>query len=215
MAFDADYEAKAGWIDAVVNGSARTDRIVPPPDATRPTEQLLCLDDSFYIRGSAFPASDYFLAANSTSRKYPRQPFGDVDMFGWTAIGQYLHFLPSVHAMADTVLREIMQLAAGQAIPPFIAVHLRRGDFGTVRTQVAPFAQAVEEIRGRLDEAPDGRWRGRAHELSVVAATDGVDPAFLGEIRGHGWHLLNHNQTRSIERFGVWAPTSASACRAR
>ena len=173
---------------------------------------MLCLDDTFYLRASHFPASPYFVASGSTSREEPSEPYGDVDQLGWTAIGQYLHFLPSVDAMADQVLRELMQLSASQAIPPLITVHMRRGDFGNW-TRVDNFARAVNKVRQRL-EAAGGQWRGRKQDLSVVLATDGDDPAFLRKIRDQGWHLLDHVALRTIERFGVWAPVSTSHRRA-
>lgn len=83
------------------------------------------------------------------------------------------------------------------------------GDFGTDAV-IEPFVIAVEDIRRQLDQS--GRWRGRGRELRVIAATDETDPVFLGEMRGHGWHVLDHTALRTVERFGPWGPTSAMAC---
>ena len=214
VAFDQDERAKVDWIDAVVGGTSGTQRSVPPADAPRPASQLLCLDDLFYARASHFPASPYFVEANGTSRKYPDSPLGDVDQVGWIHIGQWLRFRSSVDSMADLMLRDLMQLPKRAPIPPFISLHLRRGDFGN-RTQVEPFALAVQEIRDRLEATPAGRWRGRSHELVVVAATDEKDAAFRGEMRGHGWFVIDHEAYDTVRRHGPWYPTSASACLAR
>ena len=209
VAFDQDDLAKTEWIGAITGGSARTTRMVPPPDAVRPVESLLCLDDTFYMRASDFPASPFFAESNGTSRKYTRQPFGDVDQLGWTEFGQYLRFLPRVHAMADELLRDLLRLSSRQSIPPTITVHLRRGDFGN-GTVIEPFVTAVDDIRRQLDQS--ARWRGRGHEFRVIAATDETDEAFLGEMRGHGWHVLDHTALRTEERFGTWGPPSVWSC---
>ena len=208
IAFDQDERAKEEWIDALVSGKAQTSRQVPPADAARPVANLLCLDDVFGLRASTFEESPYFVASDSTARKYPKEAFGSVDQIGWVHYGQYLHFRPSIDALADELLRNLMGLPERASIPPFLTVHLRRGDFGN-RARIEQFAVAVDELRTRLDQTPGGRWRGRAHELGVVAATDEEDPAFLAEMRGHGWHVIDHKAYGTIERFGVWLPTSA------
>lgn len=112
-------------------------------------------------------------------------------------------------------------------IPPFISIHLRRGDFQFFAgfTPLERYTAAVDRVRARLQarlEDPHG-WTGpgRKHfqshgipasKYQVVVTTDEApNSEFVQQVKALGWKVLDHYHLNTKERFGGWWPTILDA----
>lgn len=112
-------------------------------------------------------------------------------------------------------------------VPPFISMHLRRGDFKdfTGFTPLESYKIALERVRERLQvrlDDPEG-WSGPtretfkhhgvpASEYAVVVTTDEAgDSDFVKEVRELGWKVVDHDALTTKDRFGPWWPTIMDA----
>lgn len=148
---------------------------------------------------------------------------------GWIQAGQYLHFSSHLESLADKYLVALFGVWTKRSVPPFISVHIRRGDFEQARglTSIEAFKDAVQRVRDKLDQRmddPDG-WAGAGHQhqryykgvrgkdYAVVVTTDeSMDSDFVRYIRAElGWHVLDHDKMRTVQKWGEWYPTMIDA----
>lgn len=182
-----------------------------------PSDDLLCLDNSFFLGShvppEAFPDSPAKLVK-------PRSYEG----YGWIEAGQHIHFTPELESLADLYLMELFRVSSPKKIPPIITVHIRRGDFLYARglTTLDSFKDSVERVRMRLQariDEPDS-WRGAgkgkekyfkgvsAKDYKVVVTTDekpGSD--FVLEMIEFGWKVVDHDAMKTEENFDLWYPS--------
>lgn len=148
---------------------------------------------------------------------------------GWIQAGQHLHFSAHLEALADQYLVALFGLWTKRSIPPFISVHIRRGDFEQARglTSIEAFTDAVQRVRDTLDRRMDdpATWAGAGHQhqryfkgvrgkdYAVVVTTDeSMDSDFVRHIRAElGWRVLDHDHMRTVEKLGEWYPTMIDA----
>jgi hypothetical protein len=116
----------------------------------------------------------------------------------WQSVGQHMRFTARWEALAATYLRDVFGLTANADIPPFIAVHIRRGDFEWAHgfTGVEKFRTAVDRVRQQLAEhstkasSVESAFERPGHldwhtasarplEMRVVVTTDSEDPVFV------------------------------------
>lgn len=105
---------------------------------------------------------------------YNQLGISDSYMQSWRAIGQYLRWTKQVETATDDFLRHTLSLSSSRPIPPFIAVHIRHGDFWQQRV-VEPFVAKVDEVRRTLNETAGGPFEGKASEMVVVVCPLGID----------------------------------------
>lgn len=109
--------------------------------------------------------------------------------------------------MADEHLRRMFNLTAIDAIPPFIAIHARHGDFfdycdyaGVSHEDCFPsmaeYQAEVQRIRNAL-QAKLG-----VSPTHVVVLSDEKDPAWWAEIRAQGWSTPVYDDKKAIEEYG-------------
>ncbi|GAA5943703.1 hypothetical protein JCM3775_001341 [Rhodotorula graminis] len=186
----------------------------PPPD-----ENLFCLDTTFFLGSRILPP-----AYPLPDKRYeaPRLYEGH----GWLQAGQFLRFSTHLEELATIYLQDLFGTVT---IPPFIAVHLRRGDFQSARglTSLEAFTDAVQRVRDRLDwrmDHPDG-WVGaghaqqkyfsgvRARHYAVVATTDEAPSSdFVRQLKEDlGWKVVDHEHMHTEEELGAWYPTMIDA----
>lgn len=145
---------------------------------------------------------------------------------GWIEAGQHLRFSAHLEDLATLYLQDLF---SGTTIPPFIAVHIRRGDFQSARglTSLEAFTDGVERARHRLDwrmdhpdewvgagHAQQRYWKGvRGKDYAVVATTDEKpDSDFVRQLREElGWKVVDHDRMRTEEELGAWYPTMIDA----
>ncbi|GJN90509.1 hypothetical protein Rhopal_003520-T1 [Rhodotorula paludigena] len=185
---------------------------VPPTD----DEQLMCVDATFYV-GNSVPPPPY-------PQRVPLDPWRVGK--AWKKVGQHLHWIPEVQDFADDYLKRIFGVNRAADIPPYISVHVRRGDFknfhGNTFTPLQNYVDAVNAIRiklqNRLDhplsaEEREGKPALRRFDIPpsqyrVVATTDEEPGSELwGELDKLGWKVINHVEFRTQELLGEWYPS--------
>ncbi|GAA6025703.1 hypothetical protein JCM8202_002703 [Rhodotorula sphaerocarpa] len=241
QAFDYDLGARLAWIKRVnqellpqqspapktrpdgrpLNRHDTLKEQFDPGRSARPSDQVFCLDNTFFIASRVFPPAIPSSASLEPLRSYEEQ--------GWLQAGQHIHFSRHLERLADEYLISLFGLWSARRIPPFISVHIRRGDFEQARglTSLEAFADAVQRVRAELDRRMDDPdcWAGPGHaqqryfagvrgeDYAVVATTDErMDSEFVRKVRDElGWRVIDHEKARTAERFGEWYPTMIDA----
>lgn len=238
--FDFDREAQSDWIAKVKKEElpqldspaqkqgnktlSRHETIKPgfhPREDAEPDDRMLCLDTTFFT-GSRILKPAYI---PNVDLEPPRIYEGE----GWTEAGQYLRFSSGVEELADIYLIELFRVSHIRHVPPFISVHIRRGDFQSARglTSLEMYTDAVQRVRDKLNrrmDNPDG-WTGAGHEhqkyfrgvrgedYAVVATTDEApDSDFVRQLREElGWKVVDHEAMNTVGELGAWYPTMVDA----
>ncbi|KAJ7367076.1 hypothetical protein DFH08DRAFT_929747 [Mycena albidolilacea] len=114
----------------------------------------------------------------------------------WRFVSQYPHWNPRIEELARAYLRRALGVAPGAPLPPYIAIHVWRGDFAgwcpTTRpvdecfAPLSAYARRVEEVREELQ---------RARGIKEVAA--------------YGWHRVDHSTT--VKTHSRWHPVLINA----
>ena len=118
-----------------------------------------------------------------------------------------LRSLAALQTLADNHLRRMFGLTASDAIPPFIAIHARHGDFfdycemvGVSREacfpSMAEYQAEVQRIRTAL------QVKLGVSPQHVVVLSDEKDPAWWAEIRAQGWYTPTYDDEKAIEYYG-------------
>lgn len=180
-----------------------------------PTDQMLCYDNSLFIGPvmfqEAYPGS------------VPLEDPAPGEDTSWMQVGQHIHFNRELEALADDYLVDLFGCGDASRIPPFISIHLRRGDFKefTGFTALDKYISGLTRLRERLQRRLDDPFshRGvflknfrhfgrRADAYEVVVTTDeqpGTD--FWREVEGMGWRIVDHEKRETKERLGPWHMT--------
>ncbi|TRM65026.1 hypothetical protein BD626DRAFT_490664 [Schizophyllum amplum] len=124
----------------------------------------------------------------------------------WRAVGQHLRYTPEVQLMAKARLRAVMGLPERAEIPPYIAVHMRRGDFGgwckgvpidECLPPVSAYFRRVHEVQEDLANDP-----GQIQARHVIVQSNERDPAFWEEVKALGYLYIDYDDD---EQAGWWA----------
>ncbi|GAA5820100.1 hypothetical protein JCM11251_005481 [Rhodosporidiobolus azoricus] len=184
-----------------------------PPTAD---EQLMCVDAAFYV-GYSVPPPPY-------PQHIPLEPWRGR---AWQEIGQHLHWIPEVAQVADEYLARIFGVKRIDDVPPYISVHIRRGDFknfkgNTAYTPLKNYAAAVNSVRERLQdrlefplsvEEREGkpalrRFKTMPAEYAVLVTSDEDGESDLwAEVDAMGWKTINHGDLKTVETYGEWWPS--------
>ncbi|KAJ7186083.1 hypothetical protein C8R46DRAFT_937736 [Mycena filopes] len=127
----------------------------------------------------------------------------------WQAVGRHMHWTPALAALGANYTRETLGIEPGEQIPPYIAVHVRRGDFALqckadnvpldkCFAPLAAYERRVKEVRAEILEDTGVAV---AH---VIVTSDETDPAWWAPVLKLGW--LRPNHTRTAEVHGPWYP---------
>ncbi|KAJ7648342.1 hypothetical protein DFH06DRAFT_1095762 [Mycena polygramma] len=153
-----------------------------------PDEHLMCFDNLYWL-----------------SNVEPHEMEHDYSP-AWRLVGQYLRWNPRVEDLAQQYVRRAFGLTAADAIPPYITIHVRHGDFKDwcrrpVDECFAPlsaFARRVEEVKAELLQT-----KGIAVQ-HVVMTSDEKDRAWWNVVAQYGWVGVDHSTT--VEKHGMWYP---------
>ncbi|BGP10632.1 hypothetical protein JCM10049v2_006524 [Rhodotorula toruloides] len=185
--------------------------VTDPPD-----DQIMCFDNTLFMGPIMFPE----LPVSAT----PLEPGAPGEGLSWANVGRYMHFNSRVEEIVDDYLMRLFDVSKPSKVPPFISIHLRRGDFLQFRgayTDLDNYKVALGRVQAalqaRLDD-PDG-WTGpgksafrsfgiKAKDYAVVCTTDEKgDSDFVKEVRGLGWKVIDHDACETKEKYGAWWPT--------
>ncbi|KAL8278476.1 hypothetical protein RQP46_009166 [Phenoliferia psychrophenolica] len=216
-AFDSDSRWRESWItevqqdllpqkkvspDSIVDDKASNIKDGFNPSSTPPTDQLLCMDTTFFV---TFPKKAPAFPTLSSRGSHPTDREGDA----WIHAGQYLHFTPEVESVADDFLLSLFEKETLAEVPPFISVHIRRGDFANTYhfTAIEEYIQGVDRIRARIQDridnpdSWDGPGKGKENFPPGVAAADyrviftsdeEAGSPFMQEVSKLGWLHIDH-----------------------
>lgn len=173
--FDFDGWARMDWIERVKSGflpqitpdfkGDRSKNVKPgfdPVGSPPPDDQILCLDNTLFLGPVMFPEA------------FPGDiPLEDVvpgEGNSWKGATRYIHFTKEVEFVVDEYLMRLFNVKSPSRIPPFISVHLRRGDFEVFNggfTELEKYQQAVQRVvmntQVRLDNPDTWRGPGKVH----------------------------------------------------
>ncbi|KAM0790413.1 hypothetical protein ACM66B_003294 [Microbotryomycetes sp. NB124-2] len=117
----------------------------------------------------------------------------DVDEPAWSAVGQHLHFSPTVRGKADELVASIL----GASDKPYVGIHMRRGDFMKNRLANITTAQVLDMYAAELASLIATQDNANAlSKLPVIVATDSEEEDFQSEIRARGWNVLIRDSIR-------------------
>ncbi|GAA5896257.1 hypothetical protein JCM5296_002928 [Sporobolomyces johnsonii] len=165
-----------------------------------PDPQILCFENLFYSRPITWRQGQ----VDRTYGTEELDPNGDL----WLKVGQYLRFNDHIHAIVDELVASIL----GSARQPYIAVHLRQGDFlslgratNDIDKVTALYSTGVASVQEELKARTNG-WSSRSKDLPVLFATDSHDAKFLGQLAELGWKYIDHEAFQTRHRHGGWYP---------
>ncbi|KAJ7182490.1 hypothetical protein C8R43DRAFT_967324 [Mycena crocata] len=132
----------------------------------------------------------------------------------WQSVGRHMHWTPQVIEMATASTRQTLNLAPHDPIPPYLAVHIRRGDFRIwcnidgvpVTICFAPlsaFVRRIEEVRSEILN------RTGTAVSSVIVTSDETAPEWWESVYELGWRRPDHSKT--VEMHGPWYPVVIDA----
>ncbi|GAA5871894.1 hypothetical protein JCM16303_000909 [Sporobolomyces ruberrimus] len=189
------------WLDSKVKQWFRTIENSPP----LPDQHLLCFRNLFYT--STVNTSSLEFVEGSKGRTPEVEGLGkDSDI--WLEIGQYLKFTPRIESLVDDYLTSLI----GDPDQPFIAVHIRQGDFlklgrstnetSTIKTK---YSRGLELLHEKLEHLPALEGV-ELEDLPILLATDSTDPNLLAELKRMRWTLIDHEKIGTKEMYGGWYP---------
>jgi len=198
---DSNNKTVTAWLDSKLTQWFGTRETHPP----LPDRHLLCFQNLFYTS-----------AANLTSFKYVEGKKGNVieveglerDDEVWRQVGQYLRFTPKIDRIVDEMLNTLLN----NSHSPFMAIHLRQGDFTKLGRATNSTSKIKTKFREGLDELRTKLTKLSAlsgidvDALPVLLATDSTDPVLLEEIKRMKWVLIDHNKLKTRKRYGGWYP---------
>ncbi|TFK56646.1 hypothetical protein OE88DRAFT_1730116 [Heliocybe sulcata] len=161
-----------------------------------PDEQVMCFDILYYV--SVYEPFEYY-------REYSP---------AWRDVVSQMRWAKGLNDLAQGYIRRILAVPEGSHIPPYIAIHFRRGDFmihcldwktdGCFAT-LEMFAKAVSEVQEEL-------WRRKGIRVThVIMSSDEKDPAWWDEVAALGWRWLDHEKEQIAEKYGEWYPVLIDA----
>lgn len=192
-----------------------------PRESPAPTDQMVAFDNSLFMGPIMFSPID--LSPDSA----PLEPNLAGEGTSWQEIGQHLHFTDLVESRATSYLMRLFNVDSANQIPPFITVHLRRGDFAEFTgayTDLEKYTSALDRLLPRLQARIDNstaftgpgrspyrqfsRSRLPATSYSIVATTDESSSSpFVKEVKALGWKVVDHEEFKTKEELGGWWPT--------
>ncbi|KIY64954.1 hypothetical protein CYLTODRAFT_380189 [Cylindrobasidium torrendii FP15055 ss-10] len=148
-----------------------------------PDQHMSCFDTSYYVSTEA----------NIFEWEKAWSP-------AWRSIGSNLHFTEEMIAMATNNLRHAFGLSSLQSLPPFVSVHVRRGDFKDIGfAPLADYEVAVEEVIWELE------LQG-IRDPEVFVSSDEKSAEFWEDVEGMGWTRYDHDEQKTEEKYGEWIP---------
>ncbi|KAI0785042.1 hypothetical protein C8Q75DRAFT_723287 [Abortiporus biennis] len=159
-----------------------------------PDEQLLCYDFLFYACTLA--------GTNEWEMDYAPQ---------WRFVGRHLHWTSRIESIAASYVKRVFGLPADEgAVPPYITIHVRHGDFGNwcweaedPRDCFAPLSVIARRVQEVQDEIR--RKKGIVIPMNrVIVTSDEKDENWWNAVSLLGWARMDHSALQTVENYGLW-----------
>ena len=156
LVFDADkYNPKPASSMQTLKDGELAEPTIPPDN------HVGCIDSTYYLveQYERWVLHGEYLAGQGV----------------WNRVGKHMFFHRGIEDLRDMYLRKALGLRRGQAVPPYMAVHIRRSDFSAGWKALTPrqYAHAAWEtimtVRNDLGISLQ----------NVVIGTDETDPEWL------------------------------------
>ena len=135
----------------------------------------------------------------------------------WHDILKHAHWIPELTTLGAAALQRTFDLvpSASAAVPPFIALHARHGDFAQYCSDapdskcfasLSAFDRRVREVQDEL-EARTG-----VRPTQVIMTGDETDEGWWDEVAARGWHRLDYTAgADAAGDLGSWYPVLLDA----
>ncbi|KAF8078913.1 hypothetical protein FPV67DRAFT_1663582 [Lyophyllum atratum] len=197
--FEGDVHSYFWALAALAFPESRAANLVPPLESPKnhvllpPDEQMLCYDYLYYV-----------CANQPFEMEFDYSP-------AWRFVGRYLYWTPTIERLANQYVRRAIGTAEDQPTPPWIAIHVRRGDFGVFcgedptgcYASLAVIARRVDEVKAELL-----RRKGISVD-HVIMTSDERNITWWEDVKARGWYGVDHSQTADL--LGAWYPVLIDA----
>ncbi|KDE08431.1 hypothetical protein MVLG_01466 [Microbotryum lychnidis-dioicae p1A1 Lamole] len=246
--FDFDQLARSTWLDKVqremlpqnetqatlpvtdLRGRGNnTKYMFNPASGAKPNDKVLCFDNTMFLGAIEFPedaAAEVEQGLSGSASGVVPEPRLTGEDLTWKEVGQHIHFNDEVRDTVDQYLARLFDVTSPKEIPPYLSVHLRRGDFAAFAggyTKLEGYLAAIKRVQAklqlRIDDPSSWTSPGKSHftprsrsnvvvNFPIVATTDeDMDSDLVRQIRDLGWKVVDHDAMRTIETKGAWWPT--------
>ncbi|KAF8956056.1 hypothetical protein BDZ97DRAFT_1853458 [Flammula alnicola] len=154
-----------------------------------PDEHMLCYDYLYYV-----------CAHQPYEFDFDHSP-------AWLFVGQFMHWTTELESLANQYVRKAFGIEQNMDTPPWIAIHVRHGDFanwcGTVAVDdcfapISVIARRVEEVR---DEILQLKGVVVNH---VIMTSDERNATWWEAVAAQGWYRIDSSDT--AELYSAWHP---------
>jgi hypothetical protein len=130
----------------------------------------------------------------------------------WRYVGQYMRWTKSVESLADSYVRQTIGVQPGEPTPPWISIHLRRGDFRALcgETPLSDCFAPLHVVARRVREVQDELLARKGLEVKhVIMTSDEKNSTWWEDVVAQGWLAVDHSTT--VATHGVWYPVFIDA----
>jgi len=159
-----------------------------------PDTQLACFDMLYFVTASRDDTFEWTDPWNPS----------------WIEVGQHMKFTDNLVEFTHDYLRNVFRVRGSMSIPPFIAVHIRHGDFGGSCWQaerqedcfapLSAYARRVEEVQAELVQ----KLGIKVPSHHVLVTSDETDPEFWEAVKRRRWRYIDHDAVGTLESYGEW-----------
>ncbi|KAH9942961.1 hypothetical protein B0H21DRAFT_866317 [Amylocystis lapponica] len=204
LGLDISYTKAPAWIKLIPNYERAKSIGDPLPSPQHqalldPDEQVLCYDYLYYV-----------CAQQSSEFERDFSP-------AWRYVARHFRWTEHIQNLTSLYIRHAFDLPRDADIPPYIAIHVRHGDFKNwcwdaeepedCFAPIPVIARRVREVQDELRtrkgiDIPDTR---------VVVTSDEADEAWWAEAQSYGWVKIDHDVMQTAETYGRWFPVLLDA----
>jgi len=181
----SSHRASALAEDVVCKPAPESEQYVPPDD------HLICWDLL------------YFVAAQDMNEWWHEwSP-------AWRFVGQYARWNKKLEGIARAYIQRALGVEESDTMPPYIAVHVRRGDFGVpcgdkpdeCYPPFSDYERHVTEIIASL------KLKGTTiPPHHVLVTSDERRTTWWAQVDALGWRYTDHALEKTEDRYGKWYP---------
>lgn len=123
-----------------------------------------------------------------------------------------MYWSPTILRLADQYVRKTIGVAEGDPTPPWIAIHIRHGDFRNLcgETPLEECFAPLSVVSRRVEEVKKELYERKGITVShVIMTSDERNATWWEGVKAQGWYSIDHSQT--VELMGQWYPVFIDA----